>query len=167
MAATSHSASTLAAVKTPEAGGNARDAAIAGCAVPCVVEAGSTGIGGDCFTLYSRGGGDGIIASNGSGRAPQASSVPVLRLLSIERARLRTGHAVGQRIVTRAAKLHTRTRCGFVCLSWAITRGHVDMAALRNAEDGCTHHHLYCGFVRSCPIAATTACSQSLRPATD
>src|SRR6266702_4756027 len=83
MAATSHPASTLAAVKILEAGGNAMDAAIAACAAQCVVEPGSTGIGGDCFALYSRGGGDDIIAFNGSGWAPQAASVSVLRSMGV------------------------------------------------------------------------------------
>jgi gamma-glutamyltranspeptidase / glutathione hydrolase len=74
MAATSHAAATLAAVDALRDGGNAIDAAVTACAVQCVVEAGSTGVGGDCFAMISRRGSTDVIAYNGSGRTPMAAT---------------------------------------------------------------------------------------------
>jgi gamma-glutamyltranspeptidase/glutathione hydrolase len=79
MAATSHPASTLTAVEILKAGGNAIDAAVAACAMQCVVEAGSTGVGGDCFALVSLQGSTDIRAYNGSGRTPAGLSLSELR----------------------------------------------------------------------------------------
>ncbi|MFM0034577.1 gamma-glutamyltransferase [Paraburkholderia strydomiana] len=94
MAATSHPLATLVAINTLEAGGNAMDAAIAACAVQCVVEPGSTGVGGDCFALYSQGGVDDIVAYNGAGWAPAAASIDTLQKLGVNAIERDSAHAV-------------------------------------------------------------------------
>ena len=93
MAATSHPMATLAALDVLRAGGNAADAAIAAVAVQCVAEPESTGIGGDCFILYSRAGAV-PVALNGSGRAPAKANVEWYVEHGIREIEVPTPHAV-------------------------------------------------------------------------
>ncbi len=94
MAATSHPAATLTAVEILKAGGTAMDAAVAACAVQSVVEAGSTGIGGDCFALVAPQGGTDIRAYNGSGRTPAAMTLERLRAAGVTEIGRHSPHAV-------------------------------------------------------------------------
>src|SRR5712692_8834030 len=93
MAATSHPRATLTALDVLRAGGNAMDAAIAAVAMQCVVEPQSTGIGGDCFVLYSKKGAL-PVALNGSGRAPEAATVEWYVERQIRQIATQTAHAV-------------------------------------------------------------------------
>ena len=92
MVATSHPRATLTGLDVLRAGGNAIDAAIAAVAMQCVVEPESTGIGGDCFVLYSKGGAL-PIALSGSGRAPAAATVDWYAERQIREIAVQTPHA--------------------------------------------------------------------------
>ena len=94
MAATSHPSATLAAVDILRAGGNAIDAAVGACAVQCVVEAGSTGIGGDCFALIAKAGSADVAGFNGSGRTPAAATLDRYRQAGITTLERHSPHAV-------------------------------------------------------------------------
>jgi len=94
MCATSHPLGAKAAIDVLERGGNAMDAAIAGAVLLGICEPKMTGIGGDCFVLWSEGGSDKVHALNGSGRAPAALDAANLRDLGEATVPLHSAHAV-------------------------------------------------------------------------
>jgi gamma-glutamyltranspeptidase/glutathione hydrolase len=94
MAATSMPAATLTALDVLRAGGNALDAAVAACAVLCVIEPQSTGIGGDCFCLYAPAGAGKVVALNGSGRSPEAATIDWYEKAGIRAIENTSPHAV-------------------------------------------------------------------------
>ena len=77
--ATSHPLAAQVALDILKRGGNAMDAAIAGAVLLGFCEPAMTGIGGDCFVLYTDPGSKKIRALNGSGRAPAAADAVKLR----------------------------------------------------------------------------------------
>jgi len=79
MVATSQPMATQAGLAVLQRGGNALDAAITAGAVICVTEAGSTGIGGDCFILYHEAATGKLHGLNGSGRTPARATVAEYR----------------------------------------------------------------------------------------
>ena len=79
MVATSHPLAVQAALDILKRGGNAMDAAICGAVLLGICEPQMTGIGGDCFVLYTRAGDDTIRGLNGAGRAPAGAQANDLR----------------------------------------------------------------------------------------
>ena len=129
MAATSHPVATLTALEILRAGGSAADAAIAAALTLGICEPPMTGLGGDCFALVRPAPGDGIVALNGSGRAPAATDA----------ARLRgDGHGVWPTAGAHAVTLPGAVD-GFCTLHARYGRLGLDQVlapAIRAAEDG-------------------------------
>ena len=94
MCATSHPLAAKTAIDILERGGNAMDAAIAGAILLGICEPQMTGIGGDCFVLYSPAGSEDVVALNGSGRAPARLDGSLLRDSGETTVPLRSAHAV-------------------------------------------------------------------------
>lgn len=95
MVATSHAMATATGLDVLRRGGNAMDAAVAACAVQCVVEPESTGIGGCNFCLYAPAGSIGdMVAFNGSGKAPMAATPEWYAEQGITKIERQTPHAV-------------------------------------------------------------------------
>ena len=95
MVATSHAISTGVGLDILRRGGNAMDAAVAACAVQCVVEPESTGIGGDNFCIYAPEGSiKDMVSFNGSGRAPARATPEWYADQGITEIARQTPHAV-------------------------------------------------------------------------
>ncbi|MEX0284185.1 MAG: gamma-glutamyltransferase family protein [Paracoccaceae bacterium] len=92
--ATSHPLAAMAAVDILRRGGNAMDAAIAGAVLLGICEPQMTGIGGDCFVLYTPPGSNDVHALNGSGRAAAAATAAELRAAGHETVPVDSAHAV-------------------------------------------------------------------------
>ena len=93
MVATSQPLSSLEAINILKLGGNAVDAAIAASAVLSVVEPGSTGIGGDCFSIIKMNN-QKAISINGSGIAPKKAKLDYFKSNKIETIGLLSPHSV-------------------------------------------------------------------------
>ncbi len=79
LCATSHPLAAKVAIQILESGGNAVDAAIAGAVLLGICEPQMTGIGGDCFVLFTPPGTQDVLALNGSGRAPAGLDAAKMR----------------------------------------------------------------------------------------
>ena len=156
MAATSNPLSSMTAVRVLQEGGNAMDAAIAACAVQCVVEPQSTGIGGDCFCLYAPGGSDEVVAFNGSGRAPAAIDVAWFEERGIDSIERHTPHAV-----TVPGAIDAWTQLLRDHGSWEMTR--VLAPAIAYARDGYPiHQRVAHDMAASAPALAMDAAAAAL-----
>ena len=93
LCATSHPLAAATAIEVLKSGGNAMDAAIAGAVLLGICEPQMTGIGGDCFVLWSRPGLP-VKSLNGSGRAPAKASAADLRAKGHTTVALRNPEAV-------------------------------------------------------------------------
>jgi gamma-glutamyltranspeptidase/glutathione hydrolase len=133
MAATSHPLATITAITLLQQGGNAMDAAIAACAVLCVVEPHSTGIGGDCFCLYSPKG-QGVVAFNGAGRAPAAATIDWYRDQGIRAIERHGPHAI---TIPGAIDAWSQLLADHGTMSL----GELLQPAIRFAADGFAVHH--------------------------
>ncbi len=85
MVASSQPLASQAGLAILMAGGNAADAAVATAAALNVTEPTSTGLGGDCFALFYDSQTGEVTALNGSGRAPAALTLDLLREQAFDR----------------------------------------------------------------------------------
>ncbi len=79
MVASSQPLATMAGIRILQTGGNAADAAVATAAALNVTEPTSTGLGGDMFALFYNAKTKQVTALNGSGRAPAALTIEMIK----------------------------------------------------------------------------------------
>ena len=94
LCATSHPLAAKTAIDILQRGGNAMDAAISGAILLGLCEPQMTGIGGDCFVLFSPAGEDAVRAMNGSGCAPTGLTASTLRDRGYEKIQEHSADAV-------------------------------------------------------------------------
>lgn len=94
LCATSHPLASKTAVDMLQCGGNAMDAAISAAVLLGLCEPAMTGLGGDCFALWSDSDRKTVHALNGSGRAPAALDAASLRAAGHSTVPTFTAHAV-------------------------------------------------------------------------
>lgn len=94
MCATSHPLAAQTALDILKQGGNAIDAAIGGAFLLGLCEPQMTGLGGDCFILYTDPHCGTVHALNGSGHAPAAADAADLRAAGLDRVPPTSAHAV-------------------------------------------------------------------------
>jgi gamma-glutamyltranspeptidase/glutathione hydrolase len=153
MAASSQPLASRAGLRVLEDGGTAADAAVAMAAALNVTEPCSTGIGGDCFALHYEAATGRVTALNGSGRAPGALTIDVVRRQGLARE-----DADGARLAD-PCHAHAVTVPG-ACAAWCdllARHGTLGIAealapAIRLAEEGfpvapITSFHWSCGAV--------------------
>ena len=84
MVAASQPLAVAAGLEALQIGGNAADAAVAAAAMLNLTQPTSTGIGGDCFALFYESATKKVFALNGSGRAPSALTLDLVKSEGLE-----------------------------------------------------------------------------------
>ncbi|MEM1073798.1 MAG: gamma-glutamyltransferase family protein [Pseudomonadota bacterium] len=129
LCATSHPLAAKTAIDILQTGGNAMDAAIAGAVLLGLCEPAMTGLGGDCFVLWSEASEAPVRALNGSGRAPSKLDAALLRDAGHTTVPTFTAHAVT--IPTAVAAFdHLATEVGKLGLDQILA------PAIRYADEG-------------------------------
>ncbi len=146
MVASSNPLASQAGLAVLRAGGNAADAAVAAGAVLNVTEPASTGIGGDMYALFYDARTRQVSALNGSGRAPAALTIEVVRRAGHDAIPTRGAHAVTVPGAV-AGWVDLLARHGTMPLSAVLAD------AIHYAEDGYPVHPVFAtGWERAAPI---------------